>query len=270
MPQLNLFNYQIHGDSANPKLIFLHGLMGFASNWRGIARHFEAQYQILLYDQRGHGKSFQPATGYNTSDYAADLITILDELGWSKCTLVGHSMGGRVAVEAASAYPARIEKLVIADIGPLSDMQSMLSIEEKLNSVPVPFENRDVARAFFDTTFLRKYRSETLKQFFYANLEEKPDGTFSWKFSKQGILETIWKARTIQQWKQFESLKMPTLLLRGEFSDDLPKALFEEVLKRNPNITGQEIPGAGHWIHADKPQLVIQALQDFLQVVAKR
>lgn len=265
MSQLSLFNYQIYGDNANPKLVFLHGLMGFASNWRSIARHFESDYQILLYDQRGHGKSFKPSSGYGTAEYAQDLITILDELGWEKCHLVGHSMGGRVAVEAAYLYPERVEKLVIADIGPVSDMQSMTSIEEKLSSVPAPFVSRNQAREFFDTVFLERYKSETLKQFFYANIEEKADRQHDWKFSKQGILETIWKSRTLQQWRQFEALNMPTLLLRGQTSDDLPEELYEEILERNPKIIGKVISGAGHWIHADQPQLVIRALDDFFR-----
>lgn len=264
MSQLSLFNYQIHGADANPKLVFLHGLMGFASNWKSIARHFEDSHQVLLYDQRGHGKSFKPSTGYATVDYAGDLITILNELGWEKCSLVGHSMGGRVAVEVASIAPERVDKLVIADIGPVSDVHSMTSVEEKMNSVPVPFESRASARQFFDSVFLAKYGSETLKQFFYANIEEKANGTFDWKFSKVGILETLWKARTLQQWKQFDHLKMPTLLLRGEFSDDLSEELYAEVLERNPQILGKVISGAGHWIHADNPQLVIHALQNFL------
>lgn len=265
MSQLSLFNYQILGDSANPKLVFLHGLMGFASNWKSIARHFESEFEILLYDQRGHGKSFQPSSGYGTVDYAQDLFNILDALGWGKATVVGHSMGGRVAVEAAALHPERIEKLVIADIGPVSDIQSMVSIEEKLNSVPVPFENRQEARTFFDTVFLQRFNNETVKQFFYANLEEKADGTLSWKFSKMGVLETLWKARTLQQWNQFDALKMPTLLLRGEHSQDLPEDIYEEILERNPLILGKVIPNAGHWIHADNPQLVLKALQNFFR-----
>jgi esterase len=265
MSQMNSINYQIHGEDTSPKLVFLHGLMGFASNWRSVARHFESRYQILLYDQRGHGKSFQPATGYSTADYAKDLIILLDHLGWKKCILVGHSMGGRVAVEVAFRYPERVEKLVIADIGPESDMRSMNSIEEKINSVPTPFENRDAAREFFDSTFLQKYKSETLKQFFYANMEEKPDRSFNWKFYKPGILETLWKARTLNQWPQFEALKIPTLLLRGEHSEDLPQPQFEEILERNSHIAGAVISNAGHWIHADNLKETVEQMDRFLQ-----
>ena len=103
-----------------------------------------------------------------------------------------------------------------------------------------------------------------LKNFFYANLEEKSDGHFDWKFSKQGVLETLWKARTLNQWTQFDGLKMPTLLMRGERSEDLPAELYEEILRRNPRIEGRGVPGAGHWVHAEKPKETTEILESFL------
>lgn len=238
--------------------------MGFASNWRSIARQFEDRFQILLFDQRGHGKSFHPSTGYGASDYAGDLIQILNALQWDQCSLVGHSMGGRVAVQTASMAPQRVHKLVVVDVGPQLDMQSMLVVEEQLKSVPTPFADRNEARDFFDTVFLERYKSEMLKQFFYANLEEKADGTFGWKFSKNAILESLWKARTLDQTQQFADLPMPTLLMRGEYSSHLPQDMFDDVLARNPLIQGTVIKGAGHWVHAEKPELVREELDRFL------
>ena len=108
MSYLNNFNYQILGQKANPKLVFLHGLMGFGSNWRTMARHFEERYEILLYDQRGHGRSFQPAE-YRLDDYADDLDKITAELGWTSFILVGHSLGGLVGYGVAGTETA--EKL---------------------------------------------------------------------------------------------------------------------------------------------------------------
>ena len=79
MFSLSNFNYQILGDSSSTnKLVFLHGLMGFASNWKRIARHFESDFEILIYDQRGHGRSFHPAKGFAPEDYAQDLFEILE------------------------------------------------------------------------------------------------------------------------------------------------------------------------------------------------
>src|SRR5436305_14748609 len=109
---LDNFHYQITGvteasGGEAPKLVFLHGVMGYSANWRRIARAFEHTHHVLVYDQRGHGRSFQPPTGYAPEDYASDLEKILDELGWGAIQLVGHSMGGRAALHFAYESPDR-------------------------------------------------------------------------------------------------------------------------------------------------------------------
>lgn len=262
---LDNFNYQILGDNANPKLVFLHGLMGFGSNWKSVARHFESRYQILLYDQRGHGRSFQPPYGYRLEDYVSDLEQILSELGWTDVVLVGHSMGARVAAGLAQKKPSVVKKLVLVDMGPVSDMASMISIEEKIKMVPVPFASREEARAFFDGPFLQKFKNETVKQFFYANLDNNDKGEMTWRFFLPGILETLWQSRTNQQWPAYRGFSMPSLLIRGGKSTDFSQELFEEVLKSNPHIQGVVVPGAGHWVHVEKLKELLQIFEDFLK-----
>lgn len=267
MSYLANFNSQILGLqptlSSVPKIVFLHGLMGFGSNWKTIARRFDQDHQILLYDQRGHGRSFHPSS-YTLKDYADDLHKILLELGWSKICLVGHSLGGRVALEFAAHYSSLIEKLVMVDIGPVADLASMYAVEEKLRSVPVPFVSRDQARAFFDGPFLNKYKSELLKQFFYANIDKDDQGQMNWRFDKEGILETLRLSRLGDQWSQIKKITKPTLVIRGENSKDLSQEIFEEMKAANPLIQGAVIPGAGHWVHVEKPQETIQLLEAFL------
>lgn len=265
MSYLANFNSQILGPTSpeTPKIVFLHGLMGFGSNWKTIARRFDQDYQILLYDQRGHGRSFHPGK-YGLQDYAEDLYKILGELQWSKVVLIGHSMGGRVALEFASQYPDFVEKLVIVDIGPVADLPSMYAVEEKIRSVPVPFADRDQARAFFDGPFFNKYKSEMLKQFFYANIDKNTQGQMSWRFDKEGILETLRQSRLGDQWAQIKNLTKPTLVIRGENSKDLNSETFERMIQENPRIQGVILPGAGHWVHVEKPQETIQLLEAFL------
>lgn len=261
---LENFNYQIIGTDANPKLVFLHGLMGFGSNWKSAAKHFESRFQSLLLDQRGHGRSFGPSSGYKIDDYVSDLEQILQELGWSEIVLVGHSMGARVAARFAERFPSVVKRLILVDMGPESSISTMASVEEKIRGVPVPFASRDEARAYFDGPFLQKYKSETLKQFFYANLEQNQKGEMTWRFYLPGILESLWQSRTSNQWDTFRSFSMKTLLVRGELSTDLPQELYEKTLEINPRIEGQVVRGAGHWVHADKPQELLQIFEDFL------
>lgn len=118
MGHLQQFHYKITGPPSGRPWVFLHGLMGYLHNWASVIRSLDATEKCLTYDQRGHGQSFKPAQGYAAKDYAEDLKLIIDELGFKKIILVGHSMGGRNALHFASAYPERIEKLVIEDIGP--------------------------------------------------------------------------------------------------------------------------------------------------------
>lgn len=264
MSYLTNFNYQILGIESKPKLVFLHGLMGFGTNWKTMARHFEADYQILLLDQRGHGRSFHPAQGYSVVDFAGDLEKIMAELGWKKAIFVGHSMGARIAVEFADRHPDMVEKLVLVDMGPVSNMSSMLNTEEKIRFVPVPFASRDEARAFFDGPFIEKYKNETVKQFFYANLDHNEKGEMNWRFYLPGILEILWQSRVGDQWAQYKKLKMPTLLVRGALSTDLVPEVYEQVLAQNSHIRGEVVPGSGHWVHVEKPKELLEIFKSFL------
>lgn len=269
MSYLDNFNYSITGSKEKAqKLVFLHGVMGFGLNWRTVTKSFESDYECLVYDQRGHGRSFHPDNGYSPEDYAEDLRLILDELGWEKVNLVGHSMGGRNALEFAHRFPSRVARLVIEDIGPVMRESAADSLLTLLNSVPVPFESKRKAKEFFDTKFLDTFRAHSdasgIAQFFYANIIENDQRRAVWRFSEKGVRESILAGRTQDRWKEIEGLKMRTLLVRGELSRDLPRDLFDEILRRNPSIRGEEIKGAGHWVHSDQPEAFIAVLRSFL------
>ena len=123
------FHYDILGLNSEKKLVFLHGLMGRGLNWRKITPHFEKEYQILIFDQRGHGKSFHPPKGYAPEDYAQDLEDILEELGWKEVYLVGHSMGARNAMSFSAKFTHRVKKLVVEDIGPHRRGEALVRIK---------------------------------------------------------------------------------------------------------------------------------------------
>jgi esterase len=267
MSHLELFHHQITGPENGRRWVFVHGLMGYSANWRKIVSGLESSERVLVYDQRGHGRSIKPETGYSPEDYAEDLHLITSQLGWDQFILVGHSMGGRNVVNFAYQHPEKVTRLVVEDIGLEASANAVEYYEKLLGVVPTPFANRDQARKFFQTEFLQKAhardRIEVLAQFFYSNIEDKPDGTANWRFSKQGILQTVAEGRAGDRWKEVESLKMPTLWIRGKDSKELSRENYERILKSNPLISGIEIPNAAHWVHADQPGLFLQALKDF-------
>jgi len=259
-------NYQIIGEDTSPKLVFLHGIMGQGRNWLSIAKKFSKNYQCLVFDQRGHGKSSHPTDGFQLTDYAEDLRKLLTDVDWKEpAHLVGHSMGGRVALYFTDQYPGLVKSLTIVDIGPTSDWQSMSSILEKLDFVPVPFASRSEARHFLENQFLEKYPSKMLMEFFYSNLVEQ-NGQYDWTFSKHLIRQTLELARYKDYWGEFKALQLPTLLIRGQLSTDLSAEDYKKVLASNPKIQGQEVRGAGHWVHAEKPRETIKIIEDFFNI----
>lgn len=264
---LRPFHIFTYGPETGRKWVFLHGLMGFAANWRKIIAGLESTERCLAYDQRGHGRSFQPPTGYAPEDYADDLLKIVDALGWSRFILVGHSMGGRNALNFAARFPERVEKLVVEDIGPEVNLDSVPYYQKLLGLVPTPFANRAEAKEFLLHQFVRLAQNyenpEALAQYFYANMADQPDGRVDWRFWKPGILESV-EARNSDRWQDVKSLKVPTLLIRGGDSRDLKPEIYQEMLDANKMIKGVVIPQAGHWVHSDQPQAVIAALKDFV------
>lgn len=261
MDFLNQFHYQIYGDSSSPKLVFLHGLMGFAANWRKIVSSFDDKFQILTFDQRGHGRSMKPETGYAPEDFADDLVKILDELGWDKINLVGHSMGGRNALNFAARFPQRVISLVIEDISPESNPKDVARFENLLARVPTPFQNKKAAKDFL----LNDFGDPLLGNYFYSNLVENDRGLIDWRFSKSGILESVRMGRVRDRWADWRALKMPTLLVRGGNSTELSQDMYEKMLRENPKAKGIIIKDAAHWVHFDQPQEFIKALNTFLE-----
>jgi len=273
VPALNQFHHQILGNPSGPKLVFLHGLLGSAANWRKVTSLMEGDYHILVFDQRGHGRSFQPESGYAPEDYALDLKEILDQLGWERVLLVGHSMGGRNAIAFAHQWPHRVIGLVIEDIGPDSAEEGMARIEKLLSLVPTPFTSRAAAKKFLLEEYpkLIPWNSDpmTLARFFYSNIEEKDDGTADWRFHMPGILASLHEGRVKERWAEWKSLNMPILVIRGERSTDLSRSTFERMLNENPGVRGVEIPGVGHWIHFADTERFAAELKNFFASLPK-
>lgn len=266
---LDNFHYSILGQNSEQRIVFVHGLMAFSANWRKIANKLEDRYQCLIYDQRGHGRSFKPETGYTPQIFAEDLYKMTEELGWSSFHLVGHSMGGRVAMVFANLYPEKVKTLTIEDMGADVQPNSYKYYDTMLNVVPTPFENKEAMKAFFENEFLNRFVPKedpvVLKTFLMANIAENENGHYDWKFSKQAIVEIVREGHTKDRWLELSSFKMPVLLVRGEKSHVLYAEEFEKMLQINPVITGVEIKGTGHWVHYEKYAEFTQALDNFIQ-----
>lgn len=262
-PESLYFRVQGPESAANtlPPLVFLHGLMGFAANWGKITPHFREQRQVLVLDQRGHGRSAKPQAGYSPSDYANDLKSLLDHLGWGSCHIVGHSMGGRVALRFAALFPENCRSLTMEDSGAEDNATRLQWIEKLLGGIPTPFHSREAAKQFFTENF----RDDPLTgTFLHANLEAAADGTMDWRFFAPGMIETVRTGRVENAMDEFASLKLPTLLIRGERSHEFPADEAQRMKAARKEVTLVTIPDAGHYVHAEQPERFSAALEKFL------
>ena len=238
-----------------PWLVFLHGLMGSAANWRRIVPAFDDEYQVLTYDQK------EPKSGYSPVDYAEDLFTLLGELKIPKINLVGHSQGGRIAVAFSLAYPHLIEKLVIEDIGPDEGGKRGKALALLLKSIPAPFPSKKEAKEFL----LNELGDPKLGNFLYTKIGVLPNGTASWTLDLNAILLTIEEGAKFLTVEKLQQIKCPTLIMRGQNSREWTHSDFSKIINANSLFKGVEIPGAGHWVHFDEPNLFIRAVKTFLE-----
>lgn len=265
---LSQFNYQITGPESGRRWVFLHGLMGYGMNWRRIVKSLESTERVLVYDQRGHGKSWKPLTGYSPQDFADDLYLITQELGWDRFILVGHSMGARNALQFASQFPEKVEKLVLEDMGPEGNPRALDFYNWLFSAIPAPFASRAEAKEFFFNRFRqlvqgRTGNPETLGAYLYSNFIETEDGKVNWRFSPQVMKDIIQLGRVKEQWKEFKSLSMPTLVIRGESSTELSSETLDLMQSGNDQVSAVVIADAGHWVHSDQPEEFIKVIRQF-------
>src|SRR6185312_10926045 len=108
---------------------------------------------------------------------------------------------------------------------------------------------------------------EVVSRFFLSNIEQKPDGTQDWRFDKEAIMKSLVEGRNEDRWDALANLKMPVLIIRGEKSQDLPRPVFDRMLKALPSARGIEIPAAGHWVDFEQTTAFIRVLKEFFHDV---
>lgn len=234
-PEVRLSVIDIAPEQPERTIIFLHGYGGKAVQWIYLMREFSSENRVIAIDQRGHGHSDKPRSGFTMPDLRADVEGVLDVLGINqKVVLVGHSFGGAVAAEFAVAHPERIDRLVlIATTGEfrLNPLYRLL--------LRLPFSTLQLL-----TPYTRNWLGApppTLKSWYQENLSR-------------------WKG-----WDLFPKLSVPTLTIRGHQDRVFEKPLFEEVARLIPGVEDVDVGASGHMVMLERREAVIRAMQRFLE-----
>jgi esterase len=259
-------HYTEWGDSAAPPVVMLHGITGHARTWDDEARALSARYRVLALDQRGHGDSARAPDGdYTTATLADDLVAFLDALGLARVRLVGLSMGGRVAIAFAGRQPARVERLVVVDIGPDVAPAGRARVGLLMASAPERFDTLEHALVYARENNPR-YGEALLRRRVEHGLRALPDGGFTWKYDRElreAVRQGRWRDPT-DLWPPWSAIACPTLLVRGVESDLFTPEIAKQMLERQPHARLVEVENAGHTVPGDQPDVFRALLVDFL------
>ncbi|MDM1324502.1 MULTISPECIES: alpha/beta fold hydrolase [Acinetobacter] len=251
-----ILNYQLHHHETSTvsPMIFIHGLFGSLSNLGVLARHFSEQRTVIQIDVRNHGLSGH-SSDINYQLMAEDVLETLSSLNVHKFVVVGHSMGGKIAMKLADLAREQTEKLVVLDITPIQYHENHhAEIFQALFAV----QQENVASRLEAAKIMRKYiHEEMVIQFLLKSFNKG-----QWLFNVQALFDHY---PDIMAWEKVEKINRPALFLRGGDSFYISKPEhFAAINEQFSQAKIEVIENTGHWLHGEKPDEVIKHMQAFV------
>lgn len=239
---------------AAPPLLIAHGLFGSARNWGAVAKRLSADRQVITVDMRNHGDSpWNDAHDY--PDMAADLAEVIAAHG-GRANVLGHSMGGKAAMALALTHPEAVNRLIVADIAPVAYGHSQAPMIDAMRAVDLSGVEK---RSDADTQLARWIAEPPVRAFLLQSLDLRAR---RWRLNLD-VLEA--EMDKIIGWPAIEGrFDGPALFLSGAESDYVRPAHRDSIKALFPNARFAKIPGAGHWLHAEKPREFEAAVSAFL------
>lgn len=261
---MDLF-YRKYGEG--PPLIILHGLYGSSDNWVSVGRELAENFEVYLIDQRNHGKS--PHTvDHNYDLMKEDLHEFMEQHDIEKAIILGHSMGGKTAMFFAADYPEKISHLIVVDISPRSYKTTSSSQLKMHESIIRAMYNLDFYgiqnRQEIDDVLAKSILQDRIRQFLLKNIHRSKDNEYSWSINIKTIKNELRNIMDGLDENQPAITGFPVLFIKGEKSDyimDKDKEMIENIF---PYADFETIPNAGHWLHAEQPELFMEKVTEFI------
>ena len=258
-------HYLDWGAADRPPVVLLHGITGHARVWDHLASCLLPGHRVLALDQRGHGDSEPaPDDDYDVGTMADDVAAFAASLRLDRFALIGHSMGGRIAIKYAADHVTRLDRLVIIDIGPEINLAGLQRVRDMMAHSPERIESEEWA-----VEYIRRGNPlqdvDMLRERVRHGLKRLPDGELTWKYAK-GLRDMMRAARrdAVDLWEPLPRITCPTLVVRGAESDILSTDVAKKMTARLPGGRLIEIEGAGHTVPADRPEEFVRHIRAFL------
>lgn len=254
-----------------PPLIILHGLYGSSDNWVSIGKKLAAKFEVYLIDQRNHGQSFH-SDQHRYDLLQNDLKKFLEEQSISKAIIIGHSMGGKTATYFAVENPEMIQSLIVIDIAPTA-YQETKSEQHKIHSIIIEsllqldIKNQTNREDINDQLRL-KLPNDQLRNFLLKNLKRNNSNGFQWKINLPVLKTELPYIMSGLDPADFmygnPVVGFPVMFIKGGNSPYISRKDLEDIQKIFPQAIINTIDNAGHWLHAEKPEELIQIITEFI------
>mgnify|MGYP003605283107 CR=1 FL=1 len=247
-------------EGAGKPLVILHGFMGMSDNWKTLGTQFsENGFEVHLLDLRNHGRSIQ-SPEFNYQLMVNDLVEYCQEKNLKSIVLLGHSMGGKVAMFTATQFPNLIEKLIVADIGVKYYKPHH---EEILNGLAAVDFSKKPSRSEVEeilTPFIPDFGT---RQFLMKSLYWEMPGQLAFRFNLTAFLNN--KDAIGDALSEGAFFDKPTLFLKGGNSNYIVDADIHQIKHHFPNSSIETIVNTGHWLHAENPKAFFETTIQFLK-----
>ncbi len=249
-------NYKSFGEGY--PIIILHGLFGTLDNWQTIAKKLAEHYSVYIIDLRNHGRSPHEDI-FNYEVMADDLQAFMESQWIYEAHIIGHSMGGKTAMQFALTYPDLVNQLVVVDIAPKAYEGGHQTIFEALLSLDVStITSRKQAAAALES----KIPDFGVRQFLLKNLTNDKKGGYKWKMNLPVIHQNY--GQILEAIESEETFDNPTLFIRGGASDYIQDEDLTQIKTFFPTAKLETVANAGHWVHAVAPKELLNLVTNFL------
>ena len=238
----------------------LHGLTAVADVWGPTVACLQPRPTCRALDQRGHGESHPERGGWTIAAYVRDACEYIAQAGSARPHLVGHSMGARVAMVLAAQHPELIRSVAIVEIGPEQWKANWENSITAFDALPDSFVDEAAALKFAGS---RTASSPVGTGMFLARLRPAPGGGLTWRADREALRATVRSHRSRNFWRQWESIGVPALFVRGGTSYEVRLRIAKEMRRRNPEVEWAELEGVSHNVPLIAPERLARTLCQF-------
>ncbi|TFF27171.1 alpha/beta hydrolase [Jiella endophytica] len=246
---------------SGPLILFFHGITANGAVFTPMMARFSDRFTVVAVDQRGHGHSDKPASGYEADDFVEDIAALVRKLDKGPAILVGHSLGSRNSVTAAAAHPDRVRSVIAIDFTPYIETEVFDALDSRVNAGDQVFEDLTAVETYLSRRYPNipadaiRIRAESGYQ--------RVDGGLRPLASPAAMAETSTGLRA-DLVPAFRDVKKPVLIIRGEDSKLVSAAALAKTSRLRPDLPVVVVPGADHYVNETAPDITFRAIQNFI------